>query len=96
MQKLTIITGSQVCGSVDVVVKENGERTVYSLPVGIEQTVSDAVAQAAVKQCECLVGYYIADASSVAGLPTTGIADGSYCFILSTGDVRFLYAGAWR
>lgn len=96
MQKLTIITGSKMCGSVDVIVKENGEKTVYSLPVGIEQTVSDAVAQAAVKQCECLVGYYIADEAAAADLPTTGIADGSYCFILSTGDIRFLSAGAWR
>ena len=96
MQKLTIITGAQVCGTVDVVVKENGERTVYSLPVGMELTVSDAVAQAAVQQCECLLGYFVADAAAVAGLPTAGIADGSYCFILNTGEVRFLSDGEWR
>jgi|GEM_PF-2410660 len=96
MTKLTIITGSQVCGTVDVAVKENGERTVYSLPVGVELTVSDAVAQAAVQQCDCLVGYFVADETAVAGLPTAGIADGSYCFITSTGDVKFLSGGMWR
>ena len=96
MTKLTIITGSQVCGTVDVAVKENGERTVYSLPVGVELTVSDAVAQAAVQQCECLLGYYVSDADKVAALPTSGIADGSYCFIISTGDVKFLCNGEWR
>ncbi len=96
MTKLTIITGSQVCGTVDVAVKENGERTVYSLPVGVELTVSDAVAQAAVQQCDCLVGYFVADETAVAALPTAGIADGSYCFIISTGDVKFLCNGVWR
>lgn len=96
MTKLTIITGSQVCGSAEVEVKENGEHTVYSLPVGVELTVSDAVAQAAVQQCDCLVGYFVADETAVAGLPVTGIADGSYCFIMSTGVVKFLCGGMWR
>ena len=96
MTKLTIITGSQVCGSVDVEVKENGERTVYSLPVGVELTVSDALAQAAVQQCDCLIGYFVSDEANAAALPTAGIADGSYCFIMNTGEVRFLCDGAWR
>lgn len=96
MTKLTIITGSQVCGTVDVAVKENGERTVYSLPVGVELTVSDAVAQAAIQQCECLVGYFVSDEAQAAALPTAGIADGSYCFIMNMGAVRFLSGGTWR
>ena len=96
MTKLTIITGAQVCGTVDVAVKENGERTVYSLPVGVELTVSDAVAQAAVQQCDCLVGYFVSDEAQEAALPTAGIADGSYCFIMNTRAVRFLSGGTWR
>lgn len=96
MRKLTIIAGSQVCGTVKVVVKENGERSVYTLPVGVELTVSDAVCEAAVQQCNCLVGYFVANAAAVYELPVSGIADGSYCFIMGTGDVKFLSAGAWR
>ena len=96
MTKLTIITGAQVCGTVDVAVKENGERTVYSLPVGVELTVSDAVAQAAVQQCDCLVGYFVSDEAQALALPTAGIADGSYCFIMNTGAVQFLSDGTWR
>lgn len=96
MTKLTIITGSQVCGTVDIAVKENGERTVYSLPVGVELTVSDAVAQAAIQQCDCLLGYFVADETALADLPVAGIADGSYCFIMDSGNVKFLSDGAWR
>lgn len=96
MTKLTIITGAQVCGTVEVAVKENGERTVYSLPVGVELTVSDAVARAAAQQCDCLVGYYLTDEAALSTLPVAGIAEGSYCFIMSTGDVKFLSDGMWR
>lgn len=96
MTKLTIITGMQVCGTVEVAVKENGETTVYQLPVGVELTVSDALAQAAAQQCNCLLGYFVSDESAATSLPTAGIADGSYCFIMQTGDVKFLSDGAWR
>ena len=96
MTKLTIITGMQVCGTAEVVVKENGEKTVYTLPVGVELTVSDAVAQAAVQQYECMVGYFLKGTGEIQSLPTKGIAQGSYCFVLSTGDVRFLSDGTWR
>lgn len=96
MTKLTIITGSQVCGTVDIAVKENGERTVYTLPVGVELAVSDAVARAAMQQCDCAIGYFITDDAAVATLPTAGIADGSYCFNMQTGLVKFLSDGAWR
>ena len=96
MTKITIITGSQVCGTVDVAVKENGERTVYSLPVGVELTVSDAVAQAAVREYACQVGYFVGGEDAVGTLPVSGIADGSYCFVMNTGRVLFLSDGAWR
>lgn len=96
MVKLTIITGTQVCGTVEVNVNENGEKTSYTLPVGVELTVSEAVAQAAVREYACQVGYYVGSEDAVGTLPTEGIADGSYCFVMNTGRVLFLSAGAWR
>ena len=96
MTKMTIEIGSQVCGTVEVAVLENDEKTVYELPVGIELTVSDAVAAAAAKEYSCTMGYFITDGTAMSALPTAGIAEGSYCFIMSTGDMKFLSAGQWR
>lgn len=96
MVKLTVITGKQVCGTVEVNVNENGEKTVYTLPVGVELTVSEAVAQAAVREYACQVGYFVGSEDEIGALPVSGIADGSYCFVIGTGKVLFLSAGAWR
>ncbi len=96
MKKLTIITGNKCSGEVQVKVTENGEKTIYSIPVGVELTVSDSVAQAAIGQYDCLVGYYEQDETAVSALPVSGIADGSYCFCMKTGAVKFLNDGAWR
>lgn len=96
MTKLTIVAGDQICGTVEVTAREDNEKTVYVLPVGVELTVSDAVAQAAIQQCDCLLGYFVADETAASALPTAGIADGSYCFIMNSGNVKFLSDGAWR
>ena len=96
MVKLTIITGTQVCGTVEAEVIEKGEKTVYTLPVGVELTVSEAVAQAAVREYACQVGYFVGGEDAVGALPVSGIADGSYCFVMNTGRVLFLSDGAWR
>ena len=96
MQKITIITGKQACGTVEVTVREDGEKTVYTLPVGVEIAVSDALAQAVVKQCACPVGYIVRTTEEADALPTDGIADGSYCFVITTGEIRFLADGSWR
>ncbi len=96
MTKLTLIAGRKCSGEAEVTVSENGEKSTYLLPVGVELTVSDAVAQAAAKQYECLLGYYVKDENSLSSLPTDGIAQGSYCFVMQTGIVKFLSDGAWR
>lgn len=96
MKKLTVIIGDKCNGEVQVKVTQDDQNTVYTLPVGVELTVSDAVAEAVVRQHHCLVGYYEADESAVQSLPVDTIADGSYCFCLQTGSVKFLSDGAWR
>ena len=96
MRKLIIVAGNQIIGNADITVEENGNTTHYNLPVGIELTVSDAVADAASKQYICQVGYFVSDETAASALPTAGIADGSYCFIMNTGAVRFLSGGTWR
>lgn len=96
MRKLIIVAGNQIIGNADITVEENGNTTHYNLPVGIELTVSDAVADAASKQYICQVGYFVADEEMCASIPTSGIADGSYCFVLQTGAIHFLSNGAWR
>jgi hypothetical protein len=87
MKKLTIIANPNMSREVCV------DGTV--LPVGVELTVSDTVASLFIPAVECLVGYFVANDAAVSELPTTGISDGSYVFIMSTQSLKFLSGGAW-
>lgn len=95
MKKLTIVGGGQLGSEVSVSVTENNTKSVYKLPVGVEIAVSDALAQAVTARYDCIVGYFVANAAAAALLPTTGIADGSYCMLMDTQILRFLSGGAW-
>ena len=72
------------------------EKTVtYRIPAGVEIAVDDDLFDAAIQQYHCRAGFFVDSEDDIADLPTSGIADGSYAFVMDGQTVKFLSNGAW-
>ena len=103
MKKITVIAGdggTQCVNVTNTTTETVGGKTVtktvnYVIPVGVEIAVDDDLFDAAVSQYQCRCGFFVDSEEDIDDLPTTGIADGSYAFVMNGQTVKFLSGGAW-
>lgn len=92
MTRITIIANGKTAGEAAVTVAPG---VTVRLPVGVEIAADDTLAAAATAQYDCLAGFFAADETAAGAIAATGIAEGSYVFVMSTQRLKFLSGGAW-